>query len=98
MASERPDDRAGGGGSRAGIRPARRARVGAGLLSALAEAAARRGYWKLVGKIFASNAPSIALVRSCGWREVGIYRRHSRLDGEWKDVLVVERLLDETAA
>jgi L-amino acid N-acyltransferase YncA len=75
---------------------ARRAHVGAGLLNALADVAERRGYWKLVGKIFASNAPSIALVRSCGWREVGVHRRHSRLDGEWKDVLVVERLLGET--
>jgi phosphinothricin acetyltransferase len=76
---------------------ARRGGVGAQLLDALAEAARRRGYWKFVGKIFASNEPSIALVRSCGWREVGVHRRHSRLDGEWKDVLVVERLLGEAA-
>ena len=62
---------------------------------ALAEEAERRGYHKLVGKIFTSNEPSIALVRSCGWREVGVHRRHGRLDGEWKDVLVVERLLGE---
>jgi L-amino acid N-acyltransferase YncA len=79
-------------------REARRARAGAELLNALAEEAERRGYWKLVGKIFASNAPSIALVRSCGWREVGVHRRHSRLDGEWKDVLVVERLLGEASS
>ena len=39
--------------------------------------------------------PSIALVKSCGWREVGVHRRHGRLDGEWKDVLVVERLLGD---
>jgi L-amino acid N-acyltransferase YncA len=78
-------------------RDARRAGVGAELLNALAEEAERQGHWKLVGKIFASNEPSIALVRSCGWREVGVHRRHGRLDGEWKDVLVVERLLGEAA-
>jgi L-amino acid N-acyltransferase YncA len=72
---------------------ARRGGTGRALLTALAEEADRRGYHKLVGKIFASNEPSIALVKSCGWREVGVHRRHGRLDGEWKDVLVVERLL-----
>ncbi len=79
-------------------RRARRTGVGAELLNALADEAERRGYWKLVGKIFASNQPSIALVGACGWREVGVHLRHSRLDGEWKDVLVVERLLGEAAS
>jgi L-amino acid N-acyltransferase YncA len=59
----------------------------------VAAAAEARGYYKLVGKIFTSNAPSIALVKSCGWREIGVHRRHGRLEGEWKDVLVVERSL-----
>ena len=72
---------------------ARRGGTGRALLIALAEEAERRGHHKLVGKIFTSNEPSIALVKSCGWREVGVHRRHGRLDGEWKDVLVVERLL-----
>ena len=74
---------------------ARRGGTGRALLTALADEAERRGYHKLVGKIFTSNEPSIALVKSCGWREVGVHRRHGRLDGEWKDVLVVERLLGE---
>jgi phosphinothricin acetyltransferase len=75
----------------------RRSGVGRALMDAVAEAAEARGYYKLVGKIFASNAPSIALVKACGWREVGVHRRHGRLDGEWKDVLVVERLLGDAA-
>jgi L-amino acid N-acyltransferase YncA len=74
-------------------RGARREGAGRTLLSAIAEAAERQDYHKLIGKIFISNEPSIALVKSCGWREVGVHRRHGRLDGEWKDVLVVERLL-----
>jgi L-amino acid N-acyltransferase YncA len=76
---------------------ARRGGVGAALLDALAEAAERHGYWKLVGKIFTTNEPSIALVRRCGFREVGVHHRHGRLDGQWKDVLVVERLLGDAA-
>ena len=76
----------------------RRSGVGRALMEAVATAAEERGYYKLVGKIFTSNAPSIALVKACGWREVGVHRRHGRLDGEWKDVLVVERLLGDAAA
>lgn len=76
-------------------REARRGGAGRALLGALAVEAERRGYYKLIGKIFSSNQPSVALVRSCGWREVGLHRRHGRLDGEWKDVVVVELLLGE---
>jgi L-amino acid N-acyltransferase YncA len=72
---------------------ARRAGTGRGLLEALAGDAERRGLHKLVGKIFTSNRASIELVHACGWRDVGVHRRHGRLDGEWKDVLVVERLI-----
>ncbi len=79
-------------------RAARGAGIGRSLLNALAEEAERRGYYKLVGKIFASNEPSVALVRSCGWRQVGVHLRHGRLDGEWKDVVLVERLLGEASA
>jgi L-amino acid N-acyltransferase YncA len=75
----------------------RRGGAGRALLEALAQEAERQGLYKLIGKIFTSNEPSIALVRASGWRQVGVHRRHGRLDGEWKDVLVVERLLGEAA-
>ena len=28
-----------------------------------------------------------------GWRRVGIYERHGQLDGVWRDVVIVEKLL-----
>lgn len=71
--------------------------VGRRLLDALAGEAERRDYYKLVGKLFTTNAASIALAERCGFREVGIHHRHGRLDGVWKDVVVVERLLGEAA-
>jgi phosphinothricin acetyltransferase len=74
-------------------RGARRTGVGRALLDALAVAAARDGAHKLVGKIFTSNEPSIVMVGGLGWREVGVHLRHGALDGDWKDVLVVEKLL-----
>jgi L-amino acid N-acyltransferase YncA len=75
-------------------RESRRDGVGSLLLECLADAAAAEGAHKLIGKIFTSNAASIALVKRLGWREVGVHECHGRLDGEWKDVLVVEKLLD----
>jgi L-amino acid N-acyltransferase YncA len=76
-------------------RGARRSGVGRTLLEELAEAASRAGAHKLVGKIFTSNQPSIAMVGGLGWREVGVHERHGTLDGEWKDVLVVEKPLEK---
>lgn len=79
-----------------GIYIAREARgrgVGRELLEALCDAAARDGRHKLVGKIFPENRGSLALCRVCGFREVGLHRRHGQLEGRWRDVMVVERLL-----
>ena len=39
------------------------------------------------------NAASRGLLRSLGFREVGIYERHGQLDGAWRDVVIVERHL-----
>jgi RimJ/RimL family protein N-acetyltransferase len=33
------------------------------------------------------------VLRSLGFREVGVYERHARLDGAWRDVVIVERLI-----
>lgn len=70
--------------------------VGRQLLQALIQAACDRGYWKLVSRIFLFNAASRALCRACGFREVGIYEKHGRLDGRWLDVVIVERVLEQT--
>ena len=67
--------------------------LGRALLEELQRNATELGYWKLVGKLFTANAASAGMVRSCGWREVGMHHKHSRLDGEWRDVLLVERVL-----
>jgi L-amino acid N-acyltransferase YncA len=76
----------------------RRRGIARTLLNGLAEAAEQAGFTKLIGKVFTDNAASIALVAECGFREVGVHERHGRLDGTWKDVLLVERVLGEAAA
>ena len=70
-------------------------RRGAGRLAlgALIDAARQAGFWKLVSRIFVENVPSRNLVVALGFREVGVYHRHGKLDGEWRDVVIVERML-----
>jgi len=70
-------------------------RRGAGRIALLAliEAASKAGFWKLLSRIFPENTASRALVRELGFREVGIYEKHGQLDGQWRDVVIVERLI-----
>lgn len=72
--------------------------VGRALLDALIPAAEAAGLWKLVSRIFPENAGSRALCARAGFREVGIYEKHAQLDGEWKDCVIVERLLPAALA
>ncbi len=74
-------------------RDARRQGVGAALLNGMADEASKFGVHKLVAKVFTTNEPSVALFRRCSFREVGTHMRHGQLDGQWKDVLVMERSL-----
>ena len=67
--------------------------IGRLAMTALIEAAAEAGLWKLVSRVFVDNEASRRLLADVGFREVGIYRRHGRLDGHWRDVVIVERLL-----
>lgn len=62
-------------------------------LERLIEAAQDAGFWKLVSRIFPENVASLALMRSTGFREVGIYEKHAQLDGVWRDVVIVELLI-----
>jgi L-amino acid N-acyltransferase YncA len=67
--------------------------VGTALTEGLASAAEESGFHKLIGKLFTDNAASLRLVERCRFSSVGLHRRHGQLDGNWRDVLVVERLL-----
>lgn len=74
-------------------REARGRGVGRAGMEALIAECQEAGIWKLVSRVFVENAASRALLRSLGFREVGVYERHAKLDGEWRDVVIVERHL-----
>lgn len=69
--------------------------VGSQLMTALIDTASALGYWKLVSRAFLFNEASRAMCRRAAFREVGIYERHAKLDDEWLDVVIVERLIRE---
>ena len=62
-------------------------------MEALLAAAEAAGFWKLVSRVFVENEGSRRLLARVGFREVGVYEKHGRLDGVWRDVVIVERLI-----
>jgi len=74
-------------------REARGRGLGRLALEALIADARRRGWWKLLSRIFPDNQRSRHLCARLGFREVGVYEKHGMLDGQWRDVVIVEKLL-----
>jgi len=68
--------------------------VGAVAMRALISAATAAGFSKLMSRVFVENQASRALLASMGFREVGVHEKHGKLDGVWRDVVAVERLLN----
>lgn len=71
-------------------RDARGTGAGSAAMRGLIAACEAKGFWKLVSRVFPENTASRRLLASLGFREVGVYERHGRLDGQWKDVVIVE--------
>jgi L-amino acid N-acyltransferase YncA len=67
--------------------------VGQTLLEALIDEAERLGYWKLLSRVFTFNHPSLNACKKQGFREVGVYEKHAKLDDEWLDVVIIERMI-----
>jgi L-amino acid N-acyltransferase YncA len=76
-------------------RSARGSGAGRAALEALCRVYAERGFWKIVSRIFPENTASLALHERCGFRVVGTYRRHGKLEGAWRDCVIVETLLGD---
>ena len=67
---------------------------GSMVMEALMAECKARGWWKILSRVFPENVGSRALLKALGFREVGTYHRHAQLDGVWRDVVIVEKLLD----
>jgi phosphinothricin acetyltransferase len=65
--------------------------IGRALLDALVESTERDGVWTLQAGVFPENVASLALHRRSAFRVVGIRERLGKLDGSWRDVVLLER-------
>jgi L-amino acid N-acyltransferase YncA len=65
--------------------------VGKILLTALIDASEASGIWMLQSAIFVENIASLALHKSCGFREVGYRERIGKLNGVWRTTVFIER-------
>jgi phosphinothricin acetyltransferase len=70
---------------------ARAVGVGRELLERLVQESEARGIWTLQASIFLENKASVQLHTSCGFRQVGVRERIGKLDGVWRDTLLLER-------
>lgn len=78
------------------IRRDRRGRgVGRAAMTALVEASRKAGLWKLLSRVFPENRASLNLMAWSGFKEIGVHEMHGKLDGAWRDCVIVERLLPE---
>lgn len=65
--------------------------VGRALMHRLVHSTEAAGVWTLQTGIFPENEASIRLHQSVGFRVVGCRERLGRLNGAWRDVLLLER-------
>lgn len=70
---------------------ARGAGIGTRLLAALTVAAEAAGIWTLQATVFPENEATLRLHARAGFRVVGRRERIGRLDGRWRDTLLLER-------
>jgi phosphinothricin acetyltransferase len=70
---------------------ARGAGVGTALLAALIQASEACGIWTLQAGIFPENTASVALFTKLGFRTLGYRERIGKMDGRWRDTLLLER-------
>ena len=65
--------------------------IGRALLEALTSASEQNGIWTLQAGIFPENSASLTLHKRCGFREVGRRQRVGKMNGVWRDTILLER-------
>ena len=69
--------------------------VGHAAMAALVEAARAEGLWKLLSRVFPENRGSLALMARMGFKQIGVHEKHGKLDGVWRDCVIVEQVFPE---
>lgn len=65
--------------------------VGTKILQKLIEISEANGVWTLQCGIMRENSASIHLHKKCGFRQIGFREKIGKLNGVWKDNIIMER-------
>ncbi|MFT5505188.1 MAG: L-amino acid N-acyltransferase YncA [Gammaproteobacteria bacterium] len=65
--------------------------IGSALLKILVDESEANNIWTLQSSVFPENRATVALHKKYGFRELGIRQRIAKLDGQWRDTLIMER-------
>lgn len=68
--------------------------IGTQLLESAIEESEDHGIWTLFASVFPENEATLRLHRGLGFRELGVRKRIARLDGVWRDTVILERRSD----
>lgn len=65
--------------------------IGSRLLKELVDRSEKLGFWTLKASIFPENVASLRIHEKYGFRQVGRHEKIAKLDGEWRDTVLLER-------
>ena len=65
--------------------------IGKNLLQALIEESEKENFWTLQAGIFPENISSLAIHEACGFRVIGTRERIGKMNGAWRDTVLLER-------
>ena len=76
-------------------REARGRGAGRAAMTALIAQSKAAGLWKLLSRVFPENRASLNLMAWSGFKEIGVHEKHGKLDGVWRDCVIVEQVFTE---
>ena len=70
--------------------------VGKQLLRALISESENENYWTLQAGVFPENKASIAIHEACGFRVIGTREKIGKMNGVWRDTVLLEKRSHKT--
>ena len=65
--------------------------AGRALLREMIRVSEQNGIWTLQGSVFPENHVSLKMCEVCGFRQIGRRKHVAKMDGLWRDTVMVER-------
>lgn len=65
--------------------------IGSQLMEAIIQSSEENGIWTLYSSIFPENTATLKLHEKFGFRIIGVREKIARLDGKWRNTILLER-------